>query len=75
MTFIFVSSFWEDIFLIFYTKGSLKQWSSSKVGQSWKDREPEGPGAPVPFAIHEQDRALIRDNIIDAVVHAPDIIR
>eukprot|EP00088_Acartia_fossae_P059408 TRINITY_DN7049_c0_g1_i5.p1 TRINITY_DN7049_c0_g1~~TRINITY_DN7049_c0_g1_i5.p1 ORF type:complete len:1055 (-),score=320.46 TRINITY_DN7049_c0_g1_i5:228-3392(-) len=45
------------------------------ISQNWKDREPEAPGAPVPFAIHEQDRALIRDNIIDAVVHAPDIIR
>jgi len=45
------------------------------ISQNWKDREPEAPGAPVPFAIHEQDRALIRDNIIDAVVMAPDIIR
>lgn len=45
------------------------------VTQSWKEREPDTPGAPVPFSVHEQDRALIRDNIIQAVVHAPDIIR
>merc|ERR1712142_868827 len=45
------------------------------VSGSWVDREPDAPGAPVPFAVHEQDRALIRDNIVDAVVHAPDIIR
>jgi len=45
------------------------------VSGSWVDREPEMPGAPVPFAVHEQDRALIRDNIVDAVVLAPDIIR
>ena len=30
------------------------------VSGSWVDREPEMPGAPVPFAVHEQDRALIR---------------
>jgi len=45
------------------------------VSASWKEREPETPGEPVPFSVHEQDRALIRDNIVDAVVHAPDIIR
>ena len=39
------------------------------------DREPDSPGAPIPFSVHEQDRALIRDNIIEAVVRAPDIIR
>jgi len=27
------------------------------------------------FSIHEQDRAMIRDAIVDAVVHAPDLIR
>ena len=30
------------------------------VSGSWVDREAEIPGAPVPFAVHEQDRALIR---------------
>ncbi|XP_044268843.1 importin-7 [Tribolium madens] len=44
------------------------------ISQSWQDREVEG-GQPLPFAIHEQDRALIRDSIVDAVVHAPDLIR
>jgi len=45
------------------------------VSTNWKEREPDTPGAPVPFSVHEQDRALIRDNIIDAVVHSPDILR
>ena len=45
------------------------------VSGSWVDREPDCPGAPIPFSVHEQDRALIRDNIVDAVVRAPDIIR
>lgn len=44
------------------------------ISTSWQDREAEA-GEPVPFALHEQDRALIRDSIVDAVVHAPDLIR
>ena len=68
---------------------------------SWVNREADTPGAPVPFSVHEQDRAVIRsagerayncrtifcsvrltvsvliprDNIVEAVVLAPDIIR
>jgi len=45
------------------------------VSGSWVNREAETPGAPIPFSVHEQDRAVIRDNIVDAVVMAPDIIR
>ena len=45
------------------------------VSGSWQDREADTPGAPVPFAVHEQDRAVIRDNIVDAVVRSPDIIK
>ncbi|XP_030762779.1 importin-7 isoform X2 [Sitophilus oryzae] len=44
------------------------------ISTNWQDREAEA-GQPVPFALHEQDRALIRDSIVDAVVHAPDLIR
>ncbi|MPC82153.1 Importin-8 [Portunus trituberculatus] len=43
------------------------------VTQHWKDAEYEG-GEPIPFHIHEQDRAMIRDAIVDAVVHAPDLV-
>ena len=53
----------------------LKPALSCQVSGSWVDREPGSPGAPIPFSVHEQDRALIRDNIIEAVVRAPDIIR
>nr|XP_027229766.1 importin-8-like [Penaeus vannamei] len=42
------------------------------VAQYWKDAEYEA-GEPIPFHIHEQDRAMIRDAIVDAVVHAPDL--
>ena len=44
------------------------------VTQHWADREVE-PEQPLPSSIHEQDRAMIRDFIVDAVVNAPDLIR
>lgn len=44
------------------------------ITQSWQDRESE-PGKPLPYAIHEQDRGMIRDSIVEAIVHAPEIIR
>lgn len=44
------------------------------VTQSWSDRDGE-LGQPLPFSVHEQDRAMIRDSIVDAVVHAPELIR
>lgn len=44
------------------------------VTQNWHERDNE-LGQPLPFSIHEQDRAMIRDSIVDAVVHAPDLIR
>lgn len=44
------------------------------ITQNWQEREAE-TGAPMPFALHEQDRALIRDSIVDAIVHAPELIR
>lgn len=30
---------------------------------------------PNPYTIHDQDRAMIRDIIIDAIIQAPDLIR
>lgn len=44
------------------------------ISQNWQDKENE-PGQNMPFALHEQDRSLIRESIVDAVVHAPDLIR
>uniref|UniRef100_A0A182IM19 Uncharacterized protein n=1 Tax=Anopheles atroparvus TaxID=41427 RepID=A0A182IM19_ANOAO len=40
------------------------------VNSSWQDREAEA-GNPIPFSIHEQDRAMIRDTIVEAIVHVP----
>ncbi|KAK4008612.1 importin-7 [Daphnia magna] len=44
------------------------------VTQNWQEREVEA-GQPQVFHIHEQDRAMIRDAIVDAMVHAPDLVR
>jgi len=32
-------------------------------------------GQPVPFSVHEQDRALIRENLVEAVVRATEVLR
>lgn len=45
-----------------------------EVEAHWADKEVE-PGQPLPFTIHEQDRSLIRDSIVEAVVLAPDVIK
>lgn len=44
------------------------------ITSGWQEKEAED-GEPIPFSIHEQDRAMIRDMIVDAIVQAPDIIR
>lgn len=44
------------------------------VSNSWQEEEVE-PGKPLVFSIHEQDRAMVRDSIVDAIVLAPEPIR
>lgn len=44
------------------------------IMQSWQDQEVE-PGQPLVFSIHEQDRAMVRDSIVEAIVMAPEPIR
>ncbi len=43
--------------------------------QFWEQREPEHPTDVVPFSLHEQDKQLIRDNMVEAVLAAPVPIR
>ncbi|KAK7477196.1 hypothetical protein BaRGS_00031581 [Batillaria attramentaria] len=45
------------------------------VTQFWSEKEVENPADPIPFSIHEQDRQPIRDNIVEAIIHAPDPVR
>ena len=46
------------------------------IAQYWKDRDRselvDGSSA---FVIVEQDKATIRENIVEAVIHAPELIR
>ncbi|XP_061718517.1 importin-7 isoform X2 [Cydia pomonella] len=44
------------------------------ITSGWQEKEPED-NEPLPFSIHEQDQAMIRDSIVDAITQAPDIIR
>lgn len=44
------------------------------IMQSWQDQEVD-PNQPLVFSIHEQDRAMVRDSIVDAIVLAPEPIR
>lgn len=44
------------------------------INQNWQDRENEA-GAPVIYSIHEQDRAIIRENIVEAIVLTPELVR
>jgi hypothetical protein len=39
--------------------------------QSWATREDE----PNRFSIHEHDRVLIRDTILDVIVQVPELLR
>lgn len=44
------------------------------ITSSWQDRETD-IGQAIPFSIHEQDRAMIRDSIVEAIVLAPEMVR
>ena len=45
------------------------------ITQFWEEREAAHPTDPVPFSIHEQDKQAIRDNLVEAVIGAPDPVR
>ena len=46
------------------------------IAQYWRDREPaELVEGVTPFVIADQDKATIRENIVEAVIHAPELIR
>ena len=45
------------------------------VTQFWNLREPDSPLEPIPFSIHEDDKVVVRSNIIEAIITSPDLIR
>ncbi|XP_043239281.1 importin-7-like isoform X2 [Amphibalanus amphitrite] len=53
-----------------YLKNMVKRsWADPGLHLKYKPRE------PMPFLIHEQDCAVLRDTMVDAAVHVPDILR
>ncbi|KAJ6221341.1 hypothetical protein RDWZM_007153 [Blomia tropicalis] len=47
----------------------------NEICSYWLDKEPKNGMLQLPYSIHEQDRALIRNSIVDSVVASPDAIR
>ncbi|XP_031553148.1 importin-7-like [Actinia tenebrosa] len=46
------------------------------VVKYWKERDPNDfPDGDIPFVLPEQDKAFMREHLIDAVINAPDLIR
>ena len=45
------------------------------ISQYWKERPPELADGVPQFVIPDQDKATIRDNIVEAVIQAPELIR
>ena len=53
-----------------YLKNMVKRsWSDPALHLKYKPRE------QMPFRIHEQDCAVLRDTMVDAAVHVPEILR
>lgn len=44
------------------------------IMQYWPDRE-TAPGDISPYTIPEEDRHCIRENIVEAIIHSPELIR
>lgn len=45
------------------------------ITSNWSEKETNGNTVQIEFSIHEQDRGLVRDSIVEAVIHAPELIR
>lgn len=45
----------------------------NSVNTDWQDKEADGTGV-IAFSIHEQDRAMVRDSIVEAIVLTPETI-
>ena len=45
------------------------------VTRYWEVKERESLSDPIPFSIHELDKTVIRENLVNAVISAPLAIR
>uniref|UniRef100_A0A8C9ELU7 Importin 7 n=1 Tax=Pavo cristatus TaxID=9049 RepID=A0A8C9ELU7_PAVCR len=62
---LFLQTLSETIWVI-YLKNMITQY--------WPDRE-TAPGEIPPYSIPEEDRHCIRENIVEAIIHSPELIR
>lgn len=47
----------------------------NEVNTNWQDKDAESGAVPIAYAIHEQDRAMVRDSIVEAIAVTPELIR
>ena len=46
------------------------------ISQCWRDKDERNCVAgETPFVISNEDKSLIRNHIIEAIIHSPDLIR
>lgn len=62
----------NDLELVIRQAGVI--YLKNLITNNWQDRETEA-GQPIVFSIHEQDRAMIRDSIVEAIVLSPEMVR
>lgn len=60
-----------------YTFASLAGsiYLKNLIISSWEVRERENLNDPIPFCIHEMDKAVLRQNVVNAVIASPLPIR
>lgn len=62
-----------------HIEGPIRQaaviYLKNTIMSYWEEKEAANPTDPVPFSIHETDKAQVRDSIVEAVIHAPTPIR
>lgn len=61
-----------SLFKLTYILGVI--YLKNMVTQYWPDRE-TAPRDISPYTIPEEDRHCIRENIVEAIIHSPELIR
>ena len=61
---VMISRVWPQVIMSGEVELPVRQaaviYLKNMVSGSWVAREPDTPGQPIPFSVHEQDRDLIR---------------
>lgn len=68
----FIWYFGYELLCYFCLTGVI--YLKNMITQYWPDRE-TAPGEIPPYSIPEEDRHCIRENIVEAIIHSPELIR